>query len=109
MILRIVMTIFVVAKNSTAAICLSIMLTILLYIILTFSIIWLIIGGVWTFSVHNRVIHHYDTVHNFYLYTYCHPVLYKFTFIYLIVAYVLTAIQLCYQCMNSRFRSSKEI
>jgi hypothetical protein len=109
MILRIVMTIFVAAKNSTVAICLSIMLTILSYIILTFLIIWLITGSVWTFGVHNRVIHHYDTVRNFYLYTYCHPVLYKFTFTYLIISYVLIAIQCCFQFLSSQFRSSKEI
>jgi hypothetical protein len=107
MIVMILMTIVFAAKNSTVATCLSIMLTILLYIILIFSIIWLIIGGVWTFSVHNRVTHHYDTVHNYYLYTYCHPVLYKFTFIYLIVSYVLLSIQFCYQIKNSPSRSSE--
>jgi hypothetical protein len=107
MIVMILMTIFVAAKNSMVASCLVIILTILLYLILTFSVIWLIIGGVWTFSVHNRVTHHYDTVHNYYLYTYCHPVLNKFTFIYLIVSYVLLSIQFCYQILNSPSRSSE--
>ncbi len=106
MILMILMAIFLATKNSTFVTCFAIVLTIVLYIILIFLLIWLIIGSVWTFSVNDRVIHEYDTVHNFYLYTYCHPVLYKFTFTYLIISYVLTAIQLCYQCMNSLSRSN---
>ncbi len=105
MILMILMAIFLAAKNSTFVTCFAIVLTIVLYIILIFLLIWLIIGSVWTFSVNDRVIHEYDTVYNFEMF-YCHPVLYKFTFIYLIISYVLITIQCCFLRFNSQFRSN---
>jgi hypothetical protein len=102
MILMVLTAIFIAAKNSTVVTRLAIMLTIVLYIILIFLLIWLIIGSVWTFRVNDRVIHEYDTVYNFDMF-YCHPVLYKFTFIYLIISYVLIPIQCCFLCLNSQF------
>jgi hypothetical protein len=104
-ILTTVMAIFFAAQRSLISVVLVTILSIVLFLHLIFSIIWLIIGSVWTFSVHNRVTHEYDTINHFYPFNYCNPVLYKFTFIYLIISYVLIAIQCFYQCLTSAFRS----
>ena len=96
-ILALILITISASRRSFAAIILIIIFGIVLALVLIFSLIWLIIGSVWTFGVRNRVIHEYDRMNNFYLYTYCHPVLYKFTFAYLIVSYILIAFQCCQQ------------
>ncbi|UJR24710.1 hypothetical protein I4U23_006084 [Adineta vaga] len=65
-----------------------------------FSFIWLILGSVWTFQIRSRLTHEYDQINHFYTYNYCHPVLYKFTFSFLIVNYVLIAIYCCQWCFR---------
>ncbi|CAF1135505.1 unnamed protein product [Adineta steineri] len=102
------MTIFSIYQRSSVSIILAIILWIILILSSIFLIVWLIIGSVWTFSVHNRVIHDYDRINHFYLYTYCHPVLYKFTFVYLIVTYILIAISCCSRCFNCKSHSEEE-
>jgi hypothetical protein len=106
MILIIVMVICTLTKHSMAAALLIVVLNILFYIILIFSIVWLIIGSVWTFRVYNRVIHEYDTVDNVPTF-YCHPVLYKFTFIYLIVSSVLVVLKCFFKCLSSLLGESE--
>jgi len=107
-ILTTIIAIVFAARRSLISVVLVTIISVVLFLNLIFSIIWLIIGSVWTFSVHNRVIYQYDTINHFYTYNYCNPVLYKFTFVYLIVSYVLIAIQCCCQCLNSGFRSRQQ-
>jgi hypothetical protein len=107
-ILTIIMAIIFAAGHSTISIALVVILSVLNFLILIFSIVWLIIGSVWTFSVYNRVIYEYDTINHFYLYTYCQPLLYKFTFVYLIVSWVLMAIQCCLQSFTAIFGPRQE-
>jgi hypothetical protein len=102
------MAIVFAARRSSISVLLVTILSIGLFLNLIFSIIWLIIGSVWTFRVHNRVTYEYDIIDHYYPYNYCNPVLYKFTFVYLIVSYVLMAIQCCYQCLTSGFRSKQQ-
>ena len=61
-----------------------------------FSFIWLIVGSVWTFSIRNRVEHQINYPFNFPVY--CHKTLYQFTFAYLILIYILLALQICSRC-----------
>jgi len=87
-------------RDSSRAVILNFIASICTYSHASFVWVLLIIGGVWTFSVKKKVTHEYDTADNFYTYNYCHPVLYRFTFIYLIVMYVLLAIGCCCRCFN---------
>ncbi|CAF3876730.1 unnamed protein product [Rotaria sp. Silwood1] len=93
-ILGIIVLLFI-RRDSSMAIILTSISSILSYIHGTFIWIWLIIGSVWTFSVHKQITHEYDTVNHFYTYNYCHPVLYRFAFIYLIIVYVLLGVGCC--------------
>ena len=104
MIIISLMTMFCAYRRSSAAIFLGIILFLIIFLNLFFSLIWLIIGSVWTFNVRNRVTYQYDPINHFYPYNYCHPLLYKFTFTYLIVSYVLMAIQCCCQSITNPFR-----
>jgi hypothetical protein len=109
MILISVLTMFFASQRSSISIILGIILCIIIFLTGIFSTVWLIIGSVWTFSVRSGVTHRYDTINNYYTYNYCHPVLYQFTFIYLIVAYVGLGIQCCYSCYTNMCRSTSEI
>ncbi|CAF1027969.1 unnamed protein product [Rotaria sordida] len=91
-------TIFFFYHRSLISIILVLILSIIILLGTIFSFIWLIIGSVWTFRVNKQVIHEYDTINHYYTYNYCHPVLYRFTFVYLILSYILLVIACCYQC-----------
>jgi hypothetical protein len=99
-----VIAILAASYRSLSSIILSIIFTIISFLGMIFLIIWLILGSVWTFRVHKYVTHEYDTINHFYTFNYCHPILYQFTFVYLIVSYVLSVFQCCYYCLNA-FRS----
>ncbi|UJR12516.1 hypothetical protein I4U23_016691 [Adineta vaga] len=68
-----------------------------------FLIIWTIIGSVWTFNIYHWITYYYDTKTNFYPYNYCHPELYRFTFVYIILSYIIVFFQCCYHCFNNKF------
>ncbi|UJR12197.1 hypothetical protein I4U23_016374 [Adineta vaga] len=75
-----------------------------IFIILStiFLIIWTIVGSVWTFNVYQWVTYYYDTQTNFYPYNYCQPELYRFTFTYIILSYIIVFFQCCYYCFNNK-------
>ncbi|CAF1439067.1 unnamed protein product [Rotaria sordida] len=93
-----ILTIFFAPLNSLKSRILPFILSIIILIGIIFSFIWLIIGSVWIFRVNKWVTHEYDIINNFYTYNYCHPVLYRFTFVYLILAYIFMVITCAYQC-----------
>jgi hypothetical protein len=82
---------------------LVIVFSVIIIISTIFSMIWMIIGSVWTFSVYYWITYYYDAQNNFYPYNYCQPELYRFTFIYLIFSYVFAFLQCCYYCFNIMF------
>jgi hypothetical protein len=103
-----ILTIMAASRRPFNSVGLVIVLSVIILIITIFSIIWLIIGSVWTFSVYMWVTYNYDTMNNFYPYNYCQPELYRFTFVYLILSFILVVFQCSYYCFNSIFRSLKQ-
>jgi len=95
-------------RSYLITIILPIILSILLFIGMIFSFIWLIIGSVWTFNIYYWLTYYYDRKSNFYPYNYCQAELYRFTFTYIILSYILLFLQCCYYCVNNRFISTKK-
>lgn len=89
-------------QRSTSFTTFIVFVSIFLYFGAIFICAWLIVGSIWTFRVNNQVTHKYDTLHNFYTYDYCHPVLYGFTFVYLIISYVLLSILCCTKACHAQ-------
>ena len=91
-----------IARSSSAPSACFIIAIVIEVIILLVSTSCLIVGAVWTFGVNNQVIHHYDTANNFYLYTYCHPALYRFSRYYIIFWYNIVTfhiiLRICFAC-----------
>jgi hypothetical protein len=108
MILMFAMIIFFAARGSSTPVILGIILSIILFLVSIFSIIWLIVGSVWTFRIHNWITYEYDPFNHYYPFNYCQPVLYKFTYAYLIVSYVVIALQCCCQCVTSAFTARRQ-
>jgi hypothetical protein len=90
MILLLVSTIVLSATRSVLVEVLLLVIQVLLIIVQLFSFIWIIVGSVWTFSVKSKVQYNNPYWRNF-----CQPLLYKFTFVYLIIAFILLALQIC--------------
>jgi hypothetical protein len=80
-------------------------LSIKIFILLIFLIIWLIVGSIWTFSIRNRV--EYTINHPFHFYFYCHKTLYQFTFVYLIILFIFIPLLICFRCCTKIFRSKR--
>jgi hypothetical protein len=95
---------FAYTRSIISIICVGI-LGLVIVILQIFLIIWLIIGSVWTFSIRNRV--EYQINYPFNLRFYCNKTLYQFTFAYIIIIYILIALQICSQCCLSIFRSKQ--
>lgn len=107
--LSIVLLMMAARRRSSTATNPTIILYVILCLMTVFSFAWVIIGSVWTLSVHGRVIYEYDT--NYYLrpFHYCHSSLYEFTFVYLFFAFVFTIIQCFYQCCTNPFDSEQQM
>lgn len=103
----IVLTVYLASRGSSMSIVLGILTVGVMILLVIFSLIWLIVGSVWVFRVHNRVIHEYDRIHHYYLYTYCNPLLYRFTFVYIIISYMALAFQCCCSRLTAMFRSNE--
>jgi hypothetical protein len=100
------LTMFVAYTRSIISIICVAILGLVIIILQIFSIIWLIIGSVWTFSIRNRVQYYINYPFNFRFY--CNKTLYQFTFAYLIIIYILLALQIGCQCCLNIFRSKKQ-
>ena len=100
-----VLTMFFAYKRSIiSVICVGI-LSLLVILGQLFSIIWLIVGSVWTFRIRNRVQHIINYPYN--LPVYCDKKFYQSTFALIIVIYVLFALQICLRCASSLLRSRR--
>ncbi len=98
-------TMFYAYTRSIITIICVVILSLSIFILQIFLIIWLIIGSVWTFRVRSRVQFVINYPFNFPVY--CNRTLYQFTFTYLIIVYILLALQCCVQCCT-RFLRSKQ-
>ena len=112
-ILIIIVTLLTIktSKNnhrSSLSIILIIVFSVIIIIVSIFLFIWMIIGTVWVFNVYHWVNYYYDTRTSFYPYNYCQPELYRFTFVYLVLSYILTFLQICYHCFNNMCTSPKQ-
>jgi hypothetical protein len=105
--ISIILIIMATRRRSVTATIPAIILYAILCLIMIFSFAWVIIGSIWTLSVHGRVIYEYDTNYYFYPFYYCNSSLYEFTFVYLFLSYVFIAIQCCYQCCTNPFVSEQ--
>jgi len=105
-ILLSLITMFFAYTRSIISIICVLILSIVTFIVQIFSIIWLIIGSVWTFSIRNRVEYTINYPFNFRFY--CNKTLYQFTFIYLIIIYILIAFQCCCLCGTNIFRMKQQ-
>jgi len=104
-ILSLVTMFFGYTRSKLSLTCVFI-LSIKIFILLIFLIIWLIVGSVWTFSIRNRVEHTINYPFNFYFY--CHKTLYRFTFAFLIILFILIALQIFSRCCINIFRSKQQ-
>ncbi|CAF1381076.1 unnamed protein product [Rotaria sp. Silwood1] len=105
-ILLSLLTIFISYKNSKMTMIIFLILSFFIFIGEIFSIIWLIIGSIWTFHIRTRVEHRINYPFNMRLY--CHKTLYQFTFIYLIIIYILIGLQCCFHCCSIMLRWKKQ-
>ncbi|CAF4356530.1 unnamed protein product [Rotaria sp. Silwood2] len=105
-ILLSLLTIFISYKSSTMTTIIVLILSFFIFVGEIFSIIWLIIGSVWTFRIRTRVEHR--IYYPFNIRSYCHRTLYQFTFIYLIIIYILIGLQCCFHCCSIIFRWKKQ-
>ncbi len=78
---------------ASCGICLNVFATVLISI---FVFIWFICGCVWVFSIQDQVKFEPEFKSD-----YCQPVLYKATYILLIITIVWAAIQCCVSCFRS--------
>ena len=100
------LTMFLPYKRSIiSVICVGI-LSLLIILGQIFSIIWLIVGSVWTFRIRNYVQHIINYPYN--LPVYCDKKLYQSTFAFIIIIYVLFALQICIRCASGIFRSRRQ-
>lgn len=104
-----IFTLFLVFHQVLFSLILIFIFTIIMFLSSIFLLIWLIVGSVWTFRVHNRVTHEYDIINQYYTYNYCHSVLYRFTFIYLILTYIFIVISCLYHIIRKLISSKRKI
>jgi len=90
------LTMFVAYTRSLAGIIGVLVLTVIIFCLQIFSFIWLIVGSVWTFRIRNYVLYYYYDPFQFPWY--CNKTLYQFTYGYLILCYILLALQICSRC-----------
>lgn len=95
---------FPYTRSTISVICVGI-LSILIFVGEIFLIIWLIVGSVWTFGIRNRVEYIINYPFNFRFY--CHKTLYQFTFVYLIILYILITLHILSRCYLGIFRSKQ--
>ncbi|CAF3737347.1 unnamed protein product [Adineta steineri] len=99
-------TMFLAYTRSIISVICVVSLSIIIFVLQIFSIIWLIVGSVWTFGIRSRVEFVINYPYNFRVY--CHKTLYEFTFAYLIIIYILMALQCCGQCCATFIRSKQQ-
>jgi hypothetical protein len=97
-------TMFFSYTRSIGSVICVIILIVITFLGQIFSLIWLIIGSVWTFSIRSRV-QYRDPF--FYYRSYCNQTLYQFTFAYLILIYVLIALQLLLKACTAILRNKQ--
>lgn len=86
---------------ASCGICLNLLAT---FIISVFVFIWFIIGCVWVFRIRSEV--QFKDPKN--QTTYCQPVLYKATFVLLILTIVWAVLQCCVSCFRGCCKSEKK-
>jgi hypothetical protein len=101
-----VMTMFLAYTRWMIAVICVVILSVITIVGQIFSIIWLIVGSVWTFGIRNRV--QFTINYPFNIRFYCHRTLYDFTFAYLIMIYIFIALQLACRCCTFACRSKRQ-
>ncbi|CAF1512659.1 unnamed protein product [Rotaria magnacalcarata] len=89
------LTLVVKGSRSYLLVCFIVLMSSMIVLLQVFNFIWLIIGSVWTFSVKNQVQYTYQYESNF-----CQKLLYQFTYVYLIIIWILFGLQSCCQFCN---------
>jgi hypothetical protein len=105
-ILLSIMTMFFAYKRSIISIICVGILGFIIFVLQIFSIIWLIVGSVWTFRIQNRVQYIINYPFNFPVY--CDKTLYQFTFVYLIILYIIFALYIAGRCCMNIFQSKQQ-